>query len=107
VRGDADALAILVRNLVDNALRHARSRIEVTIEGDSGSVRIAVSDDGRGVPAEMSERVFDRFFRGEASETGAGLGLALVQRVAELHAGSVMVDRARMGGARFTVTFPV
>ena len=106
VRGDADALAILVRNLVDNALRHARSRVEVAIERDARSVRIAVSDDGQGVPAEMSERVFDRFFRAGASDTGAGLGLALVQRVADLHAASVTVDRAPMGGARFTVTFP-
>jgi signal transduction histidine kinase len=106
VRGDADALAILIRNLVDNALRHARSRVEVTIEGDAKSVRIAVLDDGPGVPSGMSDRVFDRFYRAAASDTGAGLGLPLVQRVAELHAGSVMVDRAPMGGARFTVTFP-
>jgi signal transduction histidine kinase len=107
VRGDADALAILVRNLVDNALRHARSRVDVTIKGDDKSVRIVVSDDGPGVPAEMSQRVFDRFFRAGASDTGAGLGLSLAQRVVELHAGSIMADRAPIGGARFTVTFPV
>ena len=107
VRGDADALAILVRNLVDNALRHTRSRVEVAIERDAKSVRVAVSDDGPGVPSGMSGRVFDRFFRAGASDTGAGLGLALVQRVAELHGGSVMLDRAPLGGARFTVTFPV
>jgi len=70
-------------------------------------MRIAVSDDGPGVPSGICERVFDRFFRAGASDNGAGLGLSLVQRVAELHAGSVMVDRAPLGGARFTVSFSV
>jgi two-component system OmpR family sensor kinase len=107
VRADEDALAILIRNLVDNALRHARSRVEVSIVSELDSIRLAVADDGDGVPPEELKRVFDRFYTGETSGTGAGLGLALVQRVAELHGASVTVDRASMGGARFIVTFPV
>lgn len=106
VRGDADALAILVRNLLDNAIRHARSRVEVSIEVAGASVVLHVEDDGPGVPPEMAQRVFDRFFRSQGSDHGAGLGLALVQRVAELHGATAAVDRAALGGARFSVAFP-
>ncbi|MCA3217486.1 MAG: sensor histidine kinase N-terminal domain-containing protein [Burkholderiales bacterium] len=106
VRGDTEGLVILLRNLVDNAIRLARSRVEVTIEPESGSFALLVADDGPGVAPEMAQRVFDRFFRSQGSDHGAGLGLALVQRVAELHGATVTVARAALGGALFRVSFP-
>ncbi|MFO0144232.1 MAG: sensor histidine kinase [Betaproteobacteria bacterium] len=106
VRGDTEGLVILLRNLVDNAIRLARSRVEVTIESESGYFALLVADDGPGVAPEMAQRVFDRFFRSQGSDHGAGLGLALVQRVAELHGATVTVARAALGGALFRVSFP-
>jgi two-component system sensor histidine kinase QseC len=105
IRADADALAILVRNLVDNAIRHARSVVEVSVQRDDGQTQIVVSDDGPGVPPEISDRVFDRFFRAGSDGHGAGLGLAMVQRVAELHGAVVSVERSALGGACFNVQF--
>jgi len=86
LRGDADALAILLRNLLDNALRHAASAVRVAARAADGSVVLTVADDGPGMPAEQRSRAFDRFYRG-AEGGGAGLGLALVKRIAELHGG--------------------
>ena len=106
VRGHRDDLARMVRNLLDNAVRHAVSRVEVTLVEDAGTVTLSVEDDGPGVPDEHRDRVFDRFFRGDPardrSSPGTGLGLAIVRAVAEEHRGSV--DLA--GPAHFEVTLP-
>jgi signal transduction histidine kinase len=87
LRGDADALAILLRNLVDNALRHASRTVRVEARAAEASVHIAVRDDGPGMSDAQRRRAFDRFYRG-AEGGGTGLGLALVKRIAELHGGS-------------------
>src|SRR5271165_3873808 len=106
VLGDQDALAILLRNLLSNALRYARKTIRVEItDGDQKAV-IAVTDDGPGFTEESATRAFHRFFRGpEQSDfsEGAGLGLALVLRIAQLHSGTVEIGRGTYGGARVTV----
>ena len=107
VLGDQDALAILLRNLLSNALRHARKQIRVEISANEQHAVIAVVDDGPGFSEESSTRAFHRFFRGpEAinSSDGAGLGLAMVLRIAQLHSGSVDIGRGTYGGARVTVT---
>jgi signal transduction histidine kinase len=107
VLGDQDALAILLRNLLSNALRHARRQIRVEISESHQRAAIAVQDDGPGFSEESSARAFHRFFRGpELSNTsdGAGLGLALVLRIAQLHSGGVEIGRGPYGGARVTVT---
>ncbi len=88
LRGDADALAILLRNLLDNALRHADRAVRVEAQATGADVRLTVRDDGPGMTPEQRSRAFDRFYRG-AEGGGAGLGLALVKRIAELHRGSV------------------
>lgn len=87
-RVDADAYALLLRNLIDNALRHARQtvRVELLQSGQHGELRVL--DDGPGMPEDQRQRAFDRFYRASHGG-GAGLGLALVRRVAELHQGSV------------------
>ncbi len=107
VLGDQDALAILLRNLLSNALRYARKQIRVEISDGDQKAAIAVQDDGPGFTEESATRAFHRFFRGPQeshSSEGAGLGLALVLRIAQLHSGSVEIGRGTYGGARVTVT---
>ncbi len=97
VRGDIDDLGILVRNLLDNALRHggpgARVRLvtAVVVEGDSRQATLLVQDDGPGIAEADRERVFERFYRGGNGHraSGIGMGLSLVQRVVAAHGGRV------------------
>jgi signal transduction histidine kinase len=110
VLGNPRQLSRVVRNLLDNASSHARSRAAVAVSTGEGSVWLVVDDDGPGIPAEDRERVFDRFTRldegrGRAGG-GAGLGLAMVRAIAEGHGGSVHIDEAPLGGARFVVRLP-
>jgi len=106
--GDASQLERAIRNLVDNAVRHATSQVLITVT-DPGIV--SVEDDGPGVPVDARTAVFDRFARldeGRArTEGGAGLGLALVKAIADRHDASVAVDESpTLGGARFTLSLP-
>jgi signal transduction histidine kinase len=101
VSGDRDALLRMVTNLVDNAVRHARSRVTLTAYAESGAAVIEVTDDGPGIPVQDRERVFDRFTRlddGRARDDGgAGLGLAIVRELARQHEGTVRLDDADPG----------
>jgi signal transduction histidine kinase len=110
VAGDARQLARLVRNLLDNACAHARSRVAVDVTAQAGEVRLVVDDDGAGVPPEERDRVFERFTRLDEGRGrdggGAGLGLAMVRAIAERHGGTVEVGDAPIGGARFVVRLP-
>jgi signal transduction histidine kinase len=114
--GDADALQRVVRNLVDNARRHARDRIALRLTVDRttpGSPRavVCVDDDGEGVPPDQRDSVFDRFARLDADRArgkgGSGLGLAIVAEITRSHGGSVRAEDAPGGGARFVVELPV
>lgn len=89
VPADRESLSVALRNLLDNALRHAHAHVRISAHELGGGVVIRVSDDGPGMAPEQQARAFDRFYRGTADGTGAGLGLALVKRVAELHGGDV------------------
>jgi len=107
IMGDQDALAVLLRNLLSNALRYAQKQIRVEISANDQYATIVVVDDGPGFSEESTARAFNRFFRGpEAtnSSDGAGLGLAMVLRIAQLHSGEVEIGRGNYGGARVTVT---
>lgn len=111
VRGDAAALAVLLRNLVDNALRYtpAGGRVQVTIQRDSGGgVRLRVDDSGPGIPAAERERVFERFVRGSsaAAESGSGLGLAIVRSIAQRHGATLALAESPLGGLRVDLLFP-
>ncbi len=92
IRGNMDELGILVRNLLDNALRYAGPgrRIAVRCARETRVVRFEVLDDGPGVPEAERERIFDRFYRGAGnSERGSGVGLALVARIAKSHQATI------------------
>ena len=106
--GDRPALARLVRNLVDNAGRHAATRIEVSLAHTDGTTTLIVDDDGDGVPETDRQRIFDRFTRTDTSRSrdtgGVGLGLAVVRATARRHGGDVRCDASPLGGARFTVS---
>jgi signal transduction histidine kinase len=108
VLGAEPELARLVRNLLENADRHAAAEIVVRLRLDGPTVVLTVDDDGPGVPAGQRDRVFDRFFRLDASRarTSGGAGLAMVRRVADGHGGAVTVSEAPLGGARFEVRLP-
>jgi signal transduction histidine kinase len=105
VRGNAEALRQAVRNLVENALQHTPpdTTVEVAV---SPAPALQVTDRGPGVPASDRERLFERFWRGRRSSVGAGLGLAIVQRIAAAHGGSLTVDDVPGGGASFTIRLP-
>jgi signal transduction histidine kinase len=106
--GDRQALARLVRNLVDNATRHATSRVDVALTNVDGVVTLTVDDDGEGVAEDDRERIFERFTRTDSSRSrdtgGVGLGLAVVRATAQRHGGDVHCETAPNGGARFVVT---
>jgi len=111
VDGSSDDLHRLVLNLVENALIHTPSGtpVVVSVRRSAETVRLEVADRGPGVPAELRERIFERFARrpgDEAARAGSGLGLAIVRAVAEAHGGGVDARPAEGGGALFVVTLP-
>ena len=111
VTGVADDLHRLAGNLVENALIHTPpgTPVTVSVRQDDGNAVLEVADRGPGVPADMRERVFERFARGggdAAPSGGSGLGLAIVRAVTTSHGGTVEVRVAEGGGARFVVTLP-
>lgn len=108
--GDPEKLDRVLRNLTDNAARHARSRVAVSTAVDVGGAHLVVEDDGAGVPLGERTRVFERFVRLDESRAreagGSGLGLAIVAEIVRAHGGSVSISESSMGGAQFTVTVP-
>jgi two-component system, OmpR family, sensor kinase len=110
VAGARDELHRLVLNLMENALRHTDpgTAVEATVERRNGAVVLSVEDDGPGIPHELREKVFERFYRGSGDRSGSsGLGLSIVRAVAESHRGSVQLEEPLDGrGARFVVRIP-
>lgn len=113
VLGDADQLARVLTNLLDNAARYAATAVHVTVTRRDGDreVRLTVDDDGPGIPPGDRERIFERFTRLDDSRArhngGTGLGLAVVRSIVTHHHGHVRVDDSPTGGARFAVELPL
>ena len=113
-RGDREALRTLVRNLVDNAVRHTppggsvRVRIRAGVPGtDEAGALLEVADSGPGIPPADRERAFDRFYRrASAPDGGSGLGLAIVKAIADRHGAEVRLGNAPEGGLEARVLFP-
>ncbi|MFF8286130.1 sensor histidine kinase [Streptomyces albus] len=111
VLGSAGQLARVLGNLLDNAQRHAASRVTVRVRREGGgTLALAVEDDGAGVPEDERERIFERFVRLDDArsrdEGGAGLGLAIARDVAERHGGTLRAEDSEAGGARFVLRLP-
>lgn len=109
VDGDEDSLRQLLWILLDNAFRYAKSEVRVQLLTESGWVRLTVSDDGPGIQVELRERIFERFYRVDASRTGshAGLGLSIARWIVEQHHGRIVAGEATLGGAAFLVDLQV
>jgi len=108
---DQKSMPYAVTNLLRNAIKYAKTRIAVSTEVIDGNIRVYVDDDGIGIPAEERQRVFFAFTRLDRSRDratgGYGLGLAIVRLVLEQHGGSVTADESPLGGARFTLEWPL
>lgn len=108
--GDRAAVSRVIRNLVDNAVRHAKSRVDIHVGSQDSNVIFTVSDDGPGIAPADRARVFERFVRLDSDRArtggGTGLGLAIVAEVVAAHGGTVTIDDSGCGGTTMTVTLP-
>ena len=111
ISGDAVQLSRMLRNLLDNAARHAKSEVSISAHACGQHAVLTVDDDGPGIAPQDRERVFGRFVRLDANRSrsagGAGLGLAIVREIVVAHQGSVAISDAPGGGARVTVQLPL
>lgn len=111
VRGDAGLLRQLLQNLIDNGFKYGapQGHVWVTLEGKGNTARLQVRDDGIGIPEDQQEKVWQRFYQVDPSRReggGAGLGLAMVKKIAQLHGGTVTLDSAPGRGSAFTLLLP-
>jgi two-component system OmpR family sensor kinase len=110
-RVDARLLGMVLDQLLDNAGQHTPpgTKVDVTVAAKDGIVRLAVEDQGPGVPEEMLGQLFDRFHRGDPArgrQAGAGLGLTLAAAVVDLHGGRVTAERGSPQGLRISIELP-
>ena len=108
---DAQLIGQALSNLLTNAIRHSGAKdVSVTLEAAGRDVRMVVEDHGIGIPPEHAGQIFERFHRVDSARSaetgGAGLGLAIVRRIARLHGGDVTLTAARPQGCRFVLTLP-
>ena len=111
IYGDFEALRVMLGNLIDNAIRYTPpgGTVDVALRLDEGTAVMEIADTGPGVPEEDRQRVFDRFYRREATHiSGSGLGLAIVKNIADRHhAGVLLENRVPGPGLRVSITFPL
>ncbi len=111
-KGDADRLALVITNLLTNAIHHNKvgGHVHISTANGSGAVTLTVQDDGPGIAPEHLAHVFERFYRGDPSRTNtagrSGLGLAISKAIVEAHGGAIKVRSQPGAGAKFTVTLP-
>lgn len=108
VRGRKGLINILVRNLVENAIRHTPTggKIDVSVHASGGYTTLTISDNGPGIPAEEREYVFERFYRSQDNEQiGTGLGLSMVKRIIEIHNAEIHLSDSPLGGLQVEVRF--
>jgi two-component system OmpR family sensor kinase len=109
IKGNADMLGILLRNLVDNAIRYTprKGQVNVTLEVEQSRVRLEVTGSGPGIPEQERQRVFDRFYRILGSDAaGSGLGLSIVKRIADCHGASLTLGDVEQGaGLKVSMAF--
>ncbi|ANO19365.1 hypothetical protein BAB78_12990 [Mycobacteroides abscessus] len=101
----------MLRNLADNAARHARSQVSIVVRADADNAYLQVCDDGPGIPVAERDRVFERFVRLDADRSrhggGSGLGLAIVAEIVAAHKGTVDISGREGGGTVLTVRLPL
>jgi two-component system phosphate regulon sensor histidine kinase PhoR len=111
---DSDRIQQVFQNLIDNGIKYGRPEGELFVTaklGDDGFVVVSVADDGPGIPDEVGDRVFERFFRVDKARSrdqgGTGLGLAIVKHIVQSHGGRVWLDRGEQTGAVFSFSIPI
>jgi|Deesub1362A_J573_1020465.scaffolds.fasta_scaffold05338_4 PAS domain S-box-containing protein len=113
VRADREQLKLVVRNLLNNAIKFNREggRINIRAEKEHGMIKVCVSDTGIGIPEDRLDKIFERFYQVDSSPTrrygGAGMGLAIVKEVVEAHGGRVTVESELGKGSTFCFTLPI
>lgn len=104
---DGQYLELIVNNLLSNAFKYTdEGSITVGLSEKDGNLVLKVSDTGKGIPEAERDKIFERFYQLESKYIGSGIGLSLVQRLVELHHGSIGIDSTEGKGSTFTVTFP-
>ena len=111
VQGHRDALTLLARNLLDNAIKHSPEggRIRLHLQSEADQASFTIDDEGPGIPPAERERVFDRFYRAEGNtQHGSGLGLSIARAIADRHGADIILEDAPGGqGLRARVQFPI
>jgi signal transduction histidine kinase len=108
VSGDPEALGRAIRILIDNAFRHGKPPVVVTVAKRDGRVHLEVRDGGPGLPQGSEERIFERFYRADPARSGegTGLGLSIARAIVETHGGTIRAVTADGGGAAVTIELP-
>jgi two-component system OmpR family sensor kinase/two-component system sensor histidine kinase QseC len=108
IEGDANMLRILVRNLLDNAIRYSprRGSVRASVLTNDGQISVSIEDNGPGVPEEDYGRLFDRFYRKQVDDlSGSGLGLAIVKNIIEQHGAQIQLGKSELGGLKVSAIF--
>ena len=103
-------MTILLHHLIMNAVEYSppHSTIEIDAEAFDGTFALSVSDEGKGIPEDMVELVFEKFYRVKGTvSAGLGLGLAIVKSIAEIHQGWIQVQNREVGGTKFSLIIPL
>ena len=98
----------LTHNLLSNACRYGNGLVRIRLAREGERICLSVEDNGPGIPPEEREKIFDRFYRGDASRSGegTGLGLAMVKKIAQMHGAELRLESAPNAGSCFFVFFP-
>lgn len=114
-RGDEPLIRRMVLNLLHNAIKYTpQGQVRVSVQDNSDHCEVVINDTGPGIPREAQSQIFDRFFRADKARSrdeslngsGAGLGLSIAKWVAELHGGSIVLNRSDGEGATFVISLP-
>lgn len=108
IMGNASAIHIMLRNLIDNAIRYTpeQGNVCIKIDGDDKATRLVISDSGPGIPVEERARVMERFYRSSSVQApGSGLGMSIVQRIVEGHNATISLGESPLGGLEITIHF--
>ena len=110
VNGDPDSLTEMFLNIIENAIKYSEenSIVEITLMTNSCEATVEIKDHGKGIGEEDLGRIFDRFYRADASRSseGTGLGLSIAKAIAETHSGKITVKSEVGKGSRFALTLP-
>jgi signal transduction histidine kinase len=108
VSGDAEALGRVIRALLDNAFRHGKPPVGITVAKRNGAVSLEVHDAGPGLPKGSEERIFERFYQADPARTGegTGLGLAIARAIVQAHGGTIRASNVDEGGTAVTIELP-